>query len=55
LNGSALLELALSELGEDGLQVDHPADLIRMRQLANRVVEKIEFALEAKAAAMART
>jgi hypothetical protein len=52
LNGPALLELALGELGENGLEADHPTDLIRLRRLADQVLSKIEAALETKAAAM---
>jgi hypothetical protein len=53
LSAPQLLELALSELGDEGLESESIRDLVRMRGLLRRVSDRLDLALSTGAERMA--
>jgi hypothetical protein len=53
LNAPALLELALDEMGDAGLDGEHLRDLARIRKLIRRVERRVDDAMAAQAERLA--
>lgn len=53
LNAPALLELALDELGDGGLDGEHLRDLARVRELVRQVEGRLDAAMAAQAEKLA--
>jgi hypothetical protein len=53
LSAPALLEVALDELGDAGLDGEHLRDLARVRELVRRVERRLDAAIALQAARLA--